>query len=145
MSEDGTEQILNFTEENSPLFSNSIIDIAINGKTGEIFFVTEKGIISYKGTATDGDDYFKHVYTYPNPVPPGYNGFITITGLAANVNVKITDISGNLVYETTSEGGQAIWKGTTLEGRRVQSGVYLVFTSNEDGTKTNVTKLLFIN
>jgi len=145
MSEDGTEQILNFTEENSPLFSNSIIDIAINGKTGEIFFVTEKGIISYKGTATDGDDYFRHVYTYPNPVPPGYNGFITITGLAANVNVKITDISGNLVYETTSEGGQAIWKGTTLEGRRVQSGVYLVFSSNEDGTKTNVTKLLFIN
>lgn len=145
MSPDGSEQILNFTEDNSPLFSNSVIDIAINGKTGEIFFVTEKGMISYKGTATDGDDYFKHVYTYPNPVPPGYTGYITITGLAANVNVKITDINGNLVYETTSEGGQAIWQGTTLSGTRVQSGVYLVFASNEDGTKTHVTKLLFIN
>lgn len=145
MSEDGTEQILNFTEENCPLFSNSIIDIAINGKTGEIFFITDKGMLSYKGTATDGDDFFRHVYTYPNPVPPGYSGYITITGLAANVNVKITDISGNLVYETTSEGGQATWKGTTLSGRRVQSGVYLVFTSNEDGTKTHVTKILFIN
>ena len=145
MSADGTEQILNFTEDNSPLFSNSIMDITINGKTGEVFFVTDKGMISYKGTATEGDDYFRHVYTYPNPVQPGYTGLITITGLATNVNVKITDISGNIVFETTSEGGQAIWNGNNLSGKRVASGVYLVFSSNEDGTKTNVTKLLFLN
>ncbi len=145
MSADGTEQVLNFTEDNSPLFSNSILDITINGKTGEIFFVTGNGIISYKGTATEGDDYFRHVYTYPNPVPPGYSGYITVTGLATNVNVKITDISGNIVFETTSEGGQAIWSGNNLAGKRVQSGVYLVFSSSEDGTKTNVTKLLFLN
>jgi flagellar hook assembly protein FlgD len=145
MSADGTEQILNFTEDNSPLFSNSILDIAINHNTGEVFFVTDKGIISYKGTATMGDDYFSHVYTYPNPVPPRYTGYITIKGLAANVNVKITDISGNLVYETTSEGGQALWNGNTLSGKRVQTGVYLVFASSEDGIRTYVTKILFMN
>ena len=82
---------------------------------------------------------------FPNPVRPGYEGVITVTGLADEVNVKFTDISGNLVYETDALGGQAIWDGKTFDGRKVNTGVYLVFCSNEDGSQTYVTKLLFIN
>ena len=74
-----------------------------------------------------------------------YHGDITITGLIANAHVKITDVSGNLVYETTSLGGQAIWNGKNFNGERVGTGVYLVFCTNDDGSKTHVTKLLFIH
>jgi flagellar hook assembly protein FlgD len=74
-----------------------------------------------------------------------YDGDITVTGLVANVNVKITDIAGNLVFETTSLGGQAIWNGRNFRGQRVQTGVYLVFCTNEDGSRSTVTKLLFIH
>ncbi len=145
MSEDGTEQILNFNIDNSPLISNKITSIAIDGKTGEVFFGTDKGIVSYKAVATDGDNDFNKVYVYPNPVRPEYTGLITITGLVANANVKITDITGNIVYEVTAEGGQAVWDGNDFNGNRVKTGVYLAFCSNEDGSKTHVTKILFIN
>ncbi len=145
MSADGTEQILNFNTENSPLISNNIASIAIDNITGEVFFGTSKGIISYKSTATMGDDDFNKVYVYPNPVKHDYLGLITVTGLVANANVKITDITGNIVYEITAEGGQAIWDGNDFSGNRVHTGVYLVFCSNEDGSKTHITKILFIN
>lgn len=145
MSDDGSEQILNFNTDNSPLLSNNVFCLAIDGDSGEVYFGTDKGIISYKGTATEGKDEFKEVYVYPNPVRPEYDGPITITNLVANASVKITDITGNLAYETKAEGGQAIWDGRNFDGKRVQTGVYLVFCTNEDGSKTHVAKLLFIN
>jgi flagellar hook assembly protein FlgD len=85
------------------------------------------------------------VYVFPNPVRPDFEGDITISGLVENSTVKITDISGNIVFETTSQGGQATWDGRNFDGARVATGVYLVFLSNEDGSKTHVTKLLFIH
>ena len=145
ISEDGTDQVLHFTEENSPLLSNEIMSIAINGNTGEVFFGTLNGIISYKGTATDGDDRLSSVYAYPNPVSPGYDGTIAIKGLARDSDVKITDVSGNLVYETTSTGGQATWDGRTYDGMKVKSGVYLVFASSEDGSFAAATKIAIVN
>ncbi len=144
ISPDGQEQICHFDVDNSPLISNYITSIAIDGSTGEVFFGTANGIISYKSTATDGAEQFKKVYAYPNPVKPGYEGVITIKGLVTNSNVKITDVSGNLVYETTAFGGQAIWYGKDLSGNKVNSGVYLAFCTNEDGSETFVTKILFI-
>lgn len=41
MSADGTEEIHHFTEDNSPLFSNSITSIVINDD-GEVFLVLQK-------------------------------------------------------------------------------------------------------
>lgn len=145
MSDDGTEQVEYFSTDNSSLLSNTINTIAIDNETGEVFFGTDNGIISYRATATEGSTCFKDVYVFPNPVREDYTGLVTVTGLVANVNVKIVDIAGNLVYETTAEGGQATWDGRTFSGKRVHTGVYLVLCSNEDGTKTHITKLLFIN
>ncbi len=145
ISENGREEILHFDKYNSPLISNTINDIVINGKTGEVFFLTDIGIMSYRAEAVESAETFGDVYVFPNPVRPGYVGKITITGLATDVNVKITDISGNAVYETKALGGQAIWNGVTFDGRKVNTGVYLIFCSNDDGTQTFITKLLFIN
>ena len=144
-SEDGATQISHFTTDNSPLPSNSIVDIAIDGKSGEVYFATNKGLVSYKGYATTGGAEFGKVYAYPNPVRPDYIGDIIITGLITDANVKITDISGNLVFETNALGGQAIWNGKNLLNKRVNTGVYLIFCSNKDGSKTAVTKLMFIH
>jgi hypothetical protein len=145
LSADGKKEIHHFTESNSPLFSDNVLTLAINDVNGEVFFGTDKGIISFRGQATEGGDDFGKVYVFPNPVRENYEGDITITGLARNVNVKITDISGNLVFETTALGGQAIWDGKNFRGERVHTGVYLVFCANDDGSKTRVTKLLLIH
>jgi ligand-binding sensor domain-containing protein len=145
MSADGTKQIFHFDKDNSPLFSNNVNSISINHKSGEVFFGTAKGIISYRGTATKGLDDFTDVYSFPNPVKHTYDGPIAIKGLVNNTILKITDISGTLVYQTTSEGGQAIWYGKNFNGERVSSGVYMVFCTSQDGTQKAVTKILFIN
>lgn len=144
MSEDGAVQQKHFNTSNSPLLSNTIFDIEINHKTGEVFFATNDGLISYKSEATKGSNFFTDVYVYPNPVRPGYEGLVTITGLVTDVNVKITDLSGHLVFETTAFGGQAVWDGKTLSGRRVHSGIYLVYCTTPQGERTHVTKLIFM-
>ena len=143
MSADGTKQLLNFNIENSPLPSNSITDIAIDEMSGEVFIGTDKGLISYQGDATTGDDHCKDFIVFPNPVQHDYNGTIAIRGTVNNADVKITDVAGNLVYHTKANGGLATWNGKNYSGERAQTGVYIIYVSNEDGTQTCLTKLLF--
>ncbi|MGZ5283079.1 MAG: type IX secretion system anionic LPS delivery protein PorZ, partial [Bacteroidia bacterium] len=143
-SPDGSEILKYFTTKNSQLISNDIKDIKVNGATGEVFFATDKGIVSYRSTATDGLTKHGDVYAYPNPVKPGYTGPIAITGLVRDASVKITDITGKLVFETTAEGGQAVWNGKNFNGEEANSGVYMVFSTSSDGTETAVTKILIV-
>lgn len=143
-SSDGSEQLLHFTVNNSPLPSNNIQHIGIHPKTGEVFFATDKGTISYRAEATEGNSRFGKVYAFPNPVRPEFDGVITITGLVDKTNVKITDLTGNLVFETVSLGGQATWDGKTLTGNKAATGVYLFFCTTTDGEETAVGKILFI-
>jgi len=143
-SENGTEEIYHFTTENSPLFSNKVIDIEINQENGEVFFATDKGLISYRSGATKGSSDFSDVLVFPNPVTPDYQGTISIKGLLTDAVVKITDISGNLVYKTKALGGQANWNGKKTNGEQVNSGVYLIFCSDEDGIENHVSKLLIV-
>jgi len=145
ISADGTQVLQNFTADNSPLLSNTVLDVAIDHKSGEVYFATDKGLISYRGYATWSSDDFGDVYVFPNPVRENYTGDIVVTNLLTNAIVKITDVEGNLVYETRSNGGQAVWNGKNLRGQRVKTGVYFIFCSNDDGSKTRVIKLLFIH
>lgn len=145
VSPDGYTVVRNFNMSNSPLLSNIILEIGIDEKTGEVFFVTEKGIISYMGTATEAGDTHGDVLVYPNPVRPDYDGLIAIKGLVSNAYVKITDISGQMVYETRANGGTATWDGRNFTGKRAATGVYLVYSTNETGEETHVTKILFVN
>ncbi|HBQ84494.1 MAG TPA: hypothetical protein DD745_16715 [Bacteroidales bacterium] len=144
LSPDGTLQIRNYNEENSPLLSNNIASMAVDDKTGDVWFGTSKGIQSVRGDAVKGEEKFKNVYTFPNPVRQDFNGNVTIKGLMPDSRIKITDISGNLVYETESAGGEASWDLKTYNGKRVATGVYLVFCASSDGTQSCVTKMLVI-
>ena len=88
--------------------------------------------------------HLSQVQLYPNPVKETYNGTIAIKGLPANAEVRITDVTGMLVYQTQAFGGQAVWDGRDYTGRKAKTGVYLVFSVNEEGTESKPTKLLFI-
>lgn len=143
ISADGSEQIFHFTKENSPLLSNQVNDVEIDHLTGEVYFATSEGLISYRGTATIETLAFSEVYAFPNPVMPDYEGIIAIKGLGRDADVKITDISGNVVFVTKSEGGQAIWNGKNLKGERVATGVYTVLTNSSTGKGRAVAKILF--
>jgi hypothetical protein len=143
-SPDGSELVSRFTAENSPLLSNNLIDIKIHEQTGEVFFATDKGLVSYRGTATEANSSFSGVKVFPNPVPPNFAGLVTIAGLARDANVKITDTSGRLVYQTTANGGTATWNGADYNGTRARTGVYYVFSTNADGSESFATKFVWV-
>lgn len=144
VSQDGQKTIHHFTINNSPLPSNTINDIDINGITGEVFIATTKGMVSFKGTATEANETLENVYVYPNPVRPGFSGTVKISGLIDNATVKIADIGGNLVFETTAEGGTIEWDTTAFGKYKVASGVYMIFISAESGGETKVKKVMII-
>ncbi len=145
ISPTGEKVIYQFTEENSPLLSNDVKKVAIDGKTGEVYFATSKGICSFRSTATDGGEKNENVLVFPNPVPPGYSGVIGIHGLVSNAVVKITELNGRLVFQTRASGGQAVWDGKDYNGRRISTGVYLVLVSNDERTEKAAAKIVFIN
>lgn len=144
ISEDGTEELLNYTIDNSNLISNSIISLEYDGDKGTLYAGTDLGLVSFQTDSKNAYERFTDVYAYPNPVPSNYQGNIYITGMMENTNVKITTISGRLVYETTSVGGQAVWDGCDLAGNKVQTGVYLALCASEDGQESTIAKIVFI-
>lgn len=144
VSPNGQRTLAHFTKQNSPLPSNVINDIELDRVTGEVFFATDKGMVSYKGNSTEAQDDLNNVFVFPNPVRPGFEGNVNISGLMDNVNLKITDIEGNLVYETTSEGGTVLWDTTAFGRYKVASGVYMIFIASEDGTQTKVKKVMIV-
>ncbi len=145
ISPSGEKIIYRFTEDNSPLLSSDVKKIAMDGKTGEVYFSTLKGICSFRSTATEGGETNEDVLVFPNPVPPDFTGSIAIRGLVNNAIVKITELDGRLVYQTRALGGQAVWDGRNYKGQRISSGVYLVLV-NDDGKKERMaTKIFFIN
>lgn len=144
ISANGQETIYHFTKENSPLPSNNINDIEIDPVTGEVFFATDKGLVSFKGSSTRASGDLTTVYVYPNPIRPEYEGTVKVSNLTNKAVVKITDVEGNLVYETTSEGGTIEWDTTAFGKYKVASGVYVILISDQDGVETTVKKVMII-
>ncbi|WP_396160874.1 T9SS type A sorting domain-containing protein [Flavobacterium sp.] len=144
VSSNGQQTVYRFDKSNSPLPSNNILDIEIDGVSGEVFFVTDKGMVSFLGTSTKPSDGLGDVYVYPNPVRPNFVGTVKISGLTDKANIKITDIEGNLVYETTSSGGTIEWDTTAFGKYKVASGVYMIFVASEDGLDSTVKKVMIV-
>jgi ligand-binding sensor domain-containing protein len=146
ISADNMNQLANFTKDNSPLLSDYVESVAINQKTGEVFFGTDQGLCSYISDATEASPQMikDEVYAYPNPVVADYDGLITVVGLSFDADVKILSVNGQLVAQGRSNGGTFTWNGRDRQGRRVASGVYMVTTATSDGKKGTVCKIAVI-
>ena len=145
VSPDGLRTIHQFTAENSPLLSNTILSIATDPTTGEVLIATDAGLIGFRGDATPGySGYYPELHIYPNPVRPGYEGPIFIQGNSEDARIKVTDVSGALVYDMQAAGGQAQWDGTKLDGHPVASGVYIIYATDDLGEVTAQGKVLIV-
>ncbi len=160
LSPDGQETILRFTKDNSPLPSNSVLDISIDDNNGLVYIATEKGLLSYNSQSSKPKDNFDDAFIFPNPVRPNFNIVdekIKIRDITEDVNIKITDIEGNLVAEAESntnsrfkgynlevDGGTALWNGKNLANEIVASGVYLVMLTDLESLDTKVLKVMVV-
>lgn len=141
---DGETLIYNFTVENSPLLSNVIRAIEVDPRSGEVFFATDKGLVSFRAEATAGGNTFQSVKIFPNPVTPDFTGVVGISGLATDATVKITDISGKLIWQSQANGGTATWNLQDYTGRKARTGIYLVFAATSDGAESVVGKIAVV-
>lgn len=141
----GESQVYNFNTSNSPLLSDKITDLEINSQSGEVFFMTDLGIVSFRSNATLSNSLFGLVKIFPNPVTAQFNGEVGISGLATDALVKITDVSGKLVWQSQANGGTATWNVRDYTGRRATTGMYLVFATAQDGTESVVGKIAVVD
>ncbi len=144
-TKNGDRLLHHFDSKNSPLLSDRILSIAIAPGSGEVFFATNRGLISYLGEAIASNPTFDKVYVWPNPLKETNENGVKIDGLTDNTEVKVTDITGNLVYQTTSEGGRALWNGKNRKGNRVSTGVYLIYCHSSQLGISKIIKLLVIH
>ena len=145
LSQDGNEILEQHTVDNSPLISNNIFDIQLDQKSGELYIITDKGLVSYRTNATYEDEEYNNTVVFPNPVKPNFFGPVTIQGIRYDSDVKVTDLAGNLIYKTTSNGGTATWDCKNLNGQKVASGVYFIWTVKNEGKGKKVGKVLIMN
>ncbi len=145
LSRDLSEIIHEFNTDNSPLLSNVVLQFAYDQLTGEVFILTDKGLISFRSDSSVGlEQHASSVKIFPNPVLPSFSGKVGIAGLVRNAEIKITDSKGRLVRSLMANGGTAEWDISNHSGDRVDTGIYLVFSSNSDGTETAVGKIAVI-
>jgi ligand-binding sensor domain-containing protein len=141
---DGTAVITHFTEANSPLLDDDVRSLTIDPQTGEVFFGTAKGIVSYIGDAIDGLPNAETLYTYPNPAYVDQTTPIMIKGMRSFSKVKIATASGRLVRELDSQGGEVPWDLQDTFGNRITPGIYLVMVSDPDGKGAGIAKIAIL-
>lgn len=135
-----SSEFLKFTEVNSPFPGKAVYDILVHPKTGEVFFSTEIGLVSYVGQSTaEYNENASNLFVTPNPVPKDYHGLISLDGMPDNSIFKITDNVGNLIYQGRTNGTRIVWDGVDLNGKRPPTGVYFVFAA-QNGTQNGAIK-----
>jgi len=145
---DGTQILAHYTNENTPMASNTVYAVEQDPASNLVYVATAAGFYRFYGSTAPAAEDYSEIYAYPNPVRPDYTGWITIKGLTEGSLVKIVDAGGGLVAQTTASGGMAIWDGCNMQGSRVRSGVYYVFASSgpdDEQGKGAVTKIIVIN
>ena len=131
----GFQDVLHLTAENSPLLSNIVLSIAVDERTGAVYFSTDLGLISLEGDAVAPAADKKDLFVYPNPVriEGDADPEITIEGLLDETDVRILTPAGSLVAQFDARGGRVRWNGRDTNNNLVPSGMYIVVALDQNG------------
>ncbi len=116
ISPDAQKIIYHFTADSTPLLSNDVRSIAIDPRTGEVFFATTGGLCSFRSTATEGGDHNENVLVFPNPFRPAIRGPSQSGDWWDGAIIKITGMDGRLIYQTNALGGTGNLGRERLQG-----------------------------
>jgi len=147
LSPDGTTLLNRYTVQNTDgkLLDDDIASLAIDGRTGTMYFGTERGLSTLNTPALEPQRSFSDLVFYPNPMIVPSSSDLTIDGLIQNSLIKIITVQGSLVAEFRSPGGRvAYWDGRMSNGEYAGTGIYLVVAYSEDGTKVAKGKVAVI-
>lgn len=146
LNEDGSAIVEHFTAENSPILSNSIIDLCFHKSTGEMYIATDKGLMRYTTPTLAADNNPDELSIYPNPLNyrQSTTTNVTIEGLPARSRVKILSVDGILIDEFSATGGRVQWQANNKSGGQLASGIYVIAAIDLSGGKSRTAKLVVI-
>ncbi len=142
----GFQEVAHFTTENAPLFSDIIVSVDVDARTGDVYLVTDAGLLSYRSEAIAPAEQSQDLVVYPNParfsadVAPE----IYIEGLVEETEIRIVTPGGELVRRIEARGGRTRWDGRDESGRLVPSGMYVIIAVGTNGEKAAVGKVAVI-
>ncbi|MCS7296902.1 MAG: hypothetical protein RMK19_06920 [Bacteroidia bacterium] len=145
LSADGSRQLANFNMENSPLPANLIYRIRLWETTGEIFFITAEGTVSYRDWTTAPAAELDTLYIFPNPVSRRFEGWVGIRGVSEGSVVRILTVDGQMVRYLQAFGGQAVWDLRTISGEKVSPGIYLIAALDREGQRSALGKIIVVD
>lgn len=140
----GTAILEHFTEENSPLLSNAIQDLAFDPATGNLFVSTSAGVQLYQDRANQGASKLDNVSVYPSPFSYERHEEMILEGLPTRSRVRVVTIDGQRVKGMDAEGGRVRWDGLSDDGKRLSTGVYIVIALDRDGKERAVGKVAIV-
>jgi len=148
LTPDGISIVAEYTVKNTggKLLDDNVISIAMNKKTGVIYFGTDKGLSALQTSSITPAAAFDKILIYPNPYLIPSDNPIMIKGLVRNSTLKILSIDGELVKEITTTGGGICddWYGRDKNGDYVSSGIYLLVAYSEGGNQIGFGKIAII-
>jgi ligand-binding sensor domain-containing protein len=125
-----------FSTDNSPLVSDNVTCVVLDGKTGFAYIGTTMGLSQYHTAYTQPAINLEKVSGYPNPFVLGVHQRFIIDKLADKAAVRFYTSDGSLVRNIPSTqilGSRAEWDGTNDRGEKVASGIYLYLVTTEEG------------
>jgi hypothetical protein len=140
LSADGTQVLTSLTLDNTQgkLIDNNISSIAVDQRTGTVYFGTSSGLASLTTSAAAPRALFEGLRVYPNPFRIPGAVPLTVDGLMQNSRIRILTSDGRLVRDIASPGGRiGFWDGKDARGNDVASGIYLIVAYTEDGQVAN--------
>ena len=138
LSPDGTQELASYTVDGTggKLIDNDVKSIAVDPKTGTVYFGTVSGLASLTTPAAAPKTAFEGLTVYPNPFKIPGQKQLTIDGLVENSSLKILTIDGRLIRDLTTPGGRVgYWDGKDANGNDVASGIYIIVAYSEDGSQ----------
>jgi ligand-binding sensor domain-containing protein len=135
---EGDEVLQQFTPDNSPLFDQEVLRIAVDADRGITYFATSRGLLSYQTGTTAGADPGADLEVFPNPLRNA-GARIVVRNLPGSddetASLKILSVDGQVVHEAETRGGTYIWDSPTdrRTGQPLAPGVYIVAAASEAG------------
>jgi len=146
-AEGGYDLVQHFTADNSPLFSDEVLSVDVDASSGNVFFSTDRGLISYASDAIAPRQEAGELVVFPNPIriSDTTNPSVYVEGLVPATDIRIVTPAGHLVRRMQARGGRTRWDLQDEEGNRVRSGVYLIIAVGQNDEGTSVGKVVVIN
>jgi hypothetical protein len=147
LSGDGTQVIASYTTENTSgqLMDNRVLSVAVDQRTGTVFFGTPIGLASLTTAAAAPVSSFGELLVYPNPFLVPSDQPVTVDGLIEGSRLRILSVDGRMVADLPTPGGRiGFWDGKNTSGEDVASGVYLLIGYSEDGQQVGTGKVAVV-